>query len=82
MDSFSNTIVLKNETSLPSGGPSPPDPLRGGGVGVGVIAFQWPGRPHPAPEKILATPLQYNRKSMQATFYCASMKSYEWTQIY
>ena len=35
-------IVWKNETSLPSGGPSLPDPLRGR-----VIAFKWPGRPPP-----------------------------------
>ena len=35
-------IVLKNVISLPSGGPSPPDPLRGR-----MIAFKWPGRPPP-----------------------------------
>ena len=44
LDSFPNTLnCFKNETSLPSGGPSPPDPLREGGV----IAFKWPDRSPP-----------------------------------
>ena len=44
MDSFTKLcIVLKNETSLSSGWPSPPDPLR-----ERVIAFKWPeGSPPP-----------------------------------
>ena len=46
-------IVLKNETSLPSGGAfAPPRTLCGGSV----VGFMWPGRP---PKKLLATPLAY-----------------------
>ena len=45
MDSFSNTLHhLKNETSLPSGGPSPPGPPA---RWERVIAFKWPERPPP-----------------------------------
>ena len=46
-------IVLKNETSLPSRGPSHPDPQRGARDSLYVVrAF-----PPPPPKKILATPL-------------------------
>ena len=37
-------ILWKNETSLPSGGPSPPPRTPCGGR---VIAFKWPGRSPP-----------------------------------
>ena len=56
MDAFSNTLnpfKILNFTTFP--GPSPPDPLRGGGV----IALWWPGVP-PEENPPYATGIPYS----------------------